>query len=129
MTIIEMYFKGVSTRKIEPILEELCGLEISKSQVSELTKSVEQEVQGWRTRLLTDEYIYLFVDALVLKVRENGVVVSRAVLVGIGVTAEGHREVIACENADSESEQSWSAFFKALKARELKGLQLVISDT
>jgi putative transposase len=128
MTIIEMYFKGVSTRKVEPILEELCGLEISKSQVSELTKSIEQEVQTWRARQLMDEYIYLFVDALVLKVRENGIVVTRAVLVGIGVTAQGHREVIACENADSESEQSWAEFFKALKARGLKGLQLVISD-
>jgi putative transposase len=128
MAIIEMYFKGVSTRKVEPILEELCGLEISKSQVSELTKEIEQEVQAWRTRPLMSVYAYLFVDALVLKVRENGVVVSRAVLVGIGVTAEGYREVIACDNADSESEQSWAEFFKALKARGLKGLQLVISD-
>lgn len=128
MAIVEMYFKGVSTRKVEPILEELCGLEISKSQVSELTKEIEQEVQAWRSRPLTSTYIYLFVDALVLKVRENGMVVSRAVLVGIGVTAEGYREVIACDHADSESEQSWAEFFKALKARGLKGLQLVISD-
>lgn len=128
MAIIEMYFKGVSTRKVEPILEELCGLEISKSQVSELTKEIEQEVQVWRNRPLTSEYTYLFVDALVLKVRENGVVVSRAVLVGIGVTAEGYREVVACDHADSESEQSWAEFFKGIKTRGLKGLQLVISD-
>jgi len=128
MTIIEMYFKGVSTRKIEPILEELCGLEISKSQVSELTKEVEQEMQAWRNRPLKSKYSYLFVDAVILKVRENGAVVSRAVLIGIGVTAEGHREVIACENADSESEQSWAEFFKRLKERGLQGVQLVISD-
>ncbi len=81
MAIIEMYFKGVSTRKIEPILEELCGLEISKSQVSELTKEMEQEMQAWRKRELKGKYVYLFVDAILLKVRENGVVVSRAVLI------------------------------------------------
>ncbi len=128
MAMIEMYFKGVSTRKIEPILEELCGLEISKSQVSELTKEIEQEMHTWRNRPLKNKYVYLFVDALFLKVRENGAVVSRAVLVGIGVTAEGYREVIACECFDSESEQSWAGFFRRLKERGLEGIQLVISD-
>lgn len=129
MVIIEMYFKGVSTRKVEPILEELCGLEISKSQVSELTKKVEQEIQAWKNRRLVSVYSYLFVDAMFLKVRENGTIVSRAVLVGIGVTVEGYREVIACENADTESEQGWAEFFKKLKERGLQGVRLVFPPT
>lgn len=126
--IVEMYLKGVSTRKIEPILEELCGLEISKSQVSELTKELDQEIKEWTQRKLESKYKYLFVDALVLKIRESGVVVSRAALVGIGVKADGYREVIACEIADSESEWSWGEFFKCLKDRGLKGVELVVSD-
>ena len=127
-TIVEMYFKGVSTRKIEPIMEALCGLEISRSQVSELTKEMEQEMQMWRNRPLTNKYSYLFVDAIFLKVRENGAVVSRAALIGIGITEEGYREVISCDSADSESEQSWGEFFKRLKERGLDGIKLVISD-
>ena len=128
MAIIEMYLKGVSTRKVEPILKELCGLEISKSQVSELTKEVEQEIQAWRNRPLSNRYTYLFIDAMVLKVRENGVVVNRAALVGIGVDEKGYREIISCDSADSESEQSWAEFFRRLKERGLQGIQLVISD-
>jgi transposase-like protein len=128
LAIIEMYLKGVSTRKIEPILEELCGLEISKSQVSDLSKGLDEEVQEWKKRPLEKAYRYLFVDALVHKVRENGKVVSKACLVGIGVREDGYREVVACGVADSESEQTWGAFFKELKERGLKGLELVISD-
>ena len=128
LAIIEMYLKGVSTRKIEPILEELCGLEISKSQVSELSKGIEAEIQEWKNRPLEEAYRYLFVDALVHKVRENGKVVSKACLVGIGVREDGYREVIACGVADSESEQTWGTFFKELKERGLRGLELVISD-
>jgi transposase-like protein len=128
LAIIEMYFKGVATRKIDAVIEELCGTAISKSQVSELTKTVEGEMQAWRSRPLTSKYDYLFEDAIMCKVREGGSVVSRAVLVGIGVTEEGYREVIATENADSESEHSWGEFFKGLKERGLSGVQLVISD-
>jgi putative transposase len=128
MTIAEMYLKGVSTRKVESILEELCGLEISKSQVSELAKEVEQEIKEWAQRRLDSDYEYLFVDALVLKVRENGAVVTRAALVGIGVKTDGYREVIACEIADSENEGSWAEFFENLKRRGLQGIRLVISD-
>lgn len=128
LAIVEMYLKGVSTRKIEPIVEELCGLEISKSQVSELSKEIDAEVQEWKGRRLQERYIYLFVDALVVKVRENGKVVSRAALIGIGVKEDGYREVIGCEIADSEREQTWGDFFKRLKDRGLNGVQLVISD-
>jgi transposase-like protein len=128
LAIVEMYLKGISTRKIEPVLEELCGLEISKSQVSELSKEIDQEVLEWRERKLSEKYHYLFVDALVLKIREGGKVISRAALIGIGVREDGYREVIGCEIADSEKEQTWAEFFKRLKERGLIGVELVISD-
>lgn len=128
LAIVEMYLKGVSTRKIESILEELCGLEISKSQVSELTKEMEGEVKEWKSRRLQERYMYLFIDALIHKVRENGKVITKACLIGIGVKEDGYREIIACEIADSENEQTWGAFFKRLKERGLREVQLVISD-
>jgi putative transposase len=78
LAIVEMYLKGISTRNIEPILEELCGLAISKSQVSELIKEMEGDIQKWKNRPLRERYMYLFIDALVHKVRENGkVILSR----------------------------------------------------
>ena len=123
--IAEMYLKGISTRKIEPVLEELCGFGLSKSTVSKLAEAVDDECNSWRERPLTDEYVYLWVDALVHKVREDGKVRPRATLIVVGVKTDGYREVIACSIEDSESEQGWSNLFKRLKARGLKGVKLV----
>lgn len=127
--IAEMYLKGISTRKIGPVLEELCGFDISKSSVSNLAQEVDEECTKWRERPLTKEYVYLWVDALIHKVREEGKVVSRASLVVIGVSTDGHREIIDCSVENSESEQGWAELFKKLKNRGLKGVQLVISDS
>lgn len=126
--IAEMYFQGVSTRKVTAVFEELCGVSISKSQVSVLSKELDEKLNAWRRRSLNQPYRYVIVDARVQKVRENGRVVSTASLIAVGVTEEGYREVIGCQIADSESEETWAEFFKDLRTRGLQGVKLVVSD-
>ena len=91
--IIEMYLWGVSTRNIEEIMEPLCGFSVSKSQVSELAGRLDHDLNIWRTRLLTDEYMYLMFDARYEKVRENGRVISKGFVVAVGITVGGERDL------------------------------------
>jgi transposase-like protein len=126
--LVEMYVRGVSTRKVTKIIEELCGLEISKSQVSVLVKELDAEIGNWRGRPVTKRYPYLVVDALYEKVRHNGAVVSRGVLTVTGIDADGYREVLGVWCADTESEASWSQVFRELKERGLAGVGYVVSD-
>ena len=126
--LLQMYVEGVSTRKVTAITEALCGLEVSKSQVSALTAKLDSEVDEWRTRPLTEAYPYLIFDARYEKVRRGGSVVSQGVLVAIGISAAGYREVLGCWVAESESEASWGAVFSELKERGLRGVSYVVSD-
>ena len=126
--LLQMYIEGVSTRKVTAITEALCGLEVSKSQVSALTQKLDAEVAEWRMRALSDEYPYLIFDARYEKVRRGGSVVSQGVLVAIGISAAGYREVLGCWVAESESEASWGAVFSELKQRGLRGVRYVVSD-
>jgi putative transposase len=123
-----MYVEGVSTRKVSAITEALCGLEISKSQVSALTAKLDAEVEEWRTRPLTEMYPYLIFDARYEKVRRGGSVISQGVLVGIGISVKGYREVLGCWVAESESGASWGAVLSELKQRGLRGVSYVVSD-
>lgn len=129
LTLMEMVINGVSTRKVSQITEELCGSEFSKSTVSDLCKKLDPVVNAWNNRDLRDmHYPFVLVDALVLKVREDGRVRSRGVMVAVGVNTEGYREVLGLRLGDSESEASWSEFFSWLKDRNLRGIELVVSD-
>ena len=128
LAIVEMYVQGVSTRKVKKITEELCGLEISKSQVSALAKGLDAEIARWRGRPVTKRYPYLVVDALYEKVRHGGAVVSRGVLTVTGIDEDGYREVLGVWCADTESEASWSQVFRELKERGLAGVDYVVSD-
>jgi transposase-like protein len=128
LAMVQMYLEGVSTRKVSAITEALCGLEVSKSQVSALTAKLDAEVAEWRMRPLTGEYPYLIFDARYEKVRRGGAVVSQGVLVAIGISAAGCREVLGCWVAESESEASWGAVFLELKQRGLRGMRYVVSD-
>ena len=94
LAIIEMYVQGVSTRKVKKITEELCGLEISKSQVSTLAKGLDKEVQQWRMSPLTKRYPYLVVDARVERIRRDGAIIPQSVLIVVGIDNEGYREVL-----------------------------------
>lgn len=128
LSIMEMYVQGVSTRKVKKITEELCGLEISKSQVSTLVKGLDKEVQQWRMRPLTKRYPYLVVDARYERIRRDGSIIPQGVLIVVGIDTDGYREVLGVWCADSESEESWSAVFRELKERGLHGVRYVISD-
>jgi putative transposase len=120
---------GVSTRKISRIIEELCGTEFSKSTVSDLCKKLDPIVKAWNNRDLGEmDYPFVLVDALVLKVREDGRVRSRSAMISIGINTEGYREVIGLMLGDSESEASWGEFFSWLKKRNLRGVDLFVSD-
>ena len=128
LAIMEMYLTGVSTRKVSGIMEELCGISVSKSQVSDLSKELDIRVFEWRNRILTAHYLYLIFDARYEKVRENGSVVSKAVVVAIGITTKGIREVIGCWVINSESYEEWDSCISSLKERGLQGVQYVVTD-
>jgi putative transposase len=129
VSMMEMVVNGVSTRKVTKIVEELCGKSISKSFVSELTKSLDPIVNDWRNRPLnTMYYPYIYVDAMYIKVRENDKVVSKGVHVACGVNENGHREIIGLQISHGESTESWSIFFEYLKSRGIQSPKMVISD-
>src|SRR5215207_3895754 len=129
LALMEMYVEGVSTRKVKEVTEALCGTSFSKSLISSLAGSLDAELQAWRNRRLEAEaYPYLFVDARYEKVRVGSRVVSQGVLIVSGVRDEGMREILAVEVADTESEATYQERFRSLKARGLKGVQLVTSD-
>ncbi len=129
LAMMEMVVGGVSTRKVSQVTEELCGTEFSKSTVSELCKRLDPIVTAWNHRPLSDSrFPFILVDALYLKVREDGRVRSRGLMLGIGINTDGHREVLGLMLGDTESEESWSEFFCWLKTRGLRGVDLVVSD-
>jgi putative transposase len=129
LALMEMYVEGVSTRKVREITEELCGTSFSKSLVSSLAGSLDQELQAWRERQLeAASYPYLFVDARYEKVRADERVVNQGVLIVSGVRDDGYREILAVEVADTESEATYQELFRSLKRRGLSGVELVVSD-
>jgi transposase-like protein len=126
--LAEMYVQGVSTRKVKAITEELCGHAFGADSISQINKKLDGELQRWAQRQLEEDYPYLIVDARYEKVREDGVIRSRAVLVALGINWEGRRRVLAVELAQRESATSWKDFLLALKGRGLTGVLLAISD-
>ena len=128
--LVEMVVQGVSTRKVSAVVEELCGESVSKSQVSALCQQLDPHVSAWRTRDLSQSaYPFVIVDALVVRVRHDGRVRPRSLLITCGVNAAGYREILGFALGDKESEASWSAFFISLKQRGLAGVDLVVSDS
>ena len=129
LAMLEMVINGVSTRKVKLITEELCGVEISKSTVSELCKRLDPIVIAWNSRPLGDtRFPFLIVDALYLKVREDGRVRSRGLMIASGINESGHREILGLMLGDTESEESWTEFFVSLKNRGLRSMEILVSD-
>lgn len=127
LALAEMYVQGVSTSKVTRITEELCGCEISSSDVSRATKLLDEELTKWRSRPL-GAFRYLILDARYEKVRVAGCVRQCGVLLAIGVDAEGRRSILGVSVSLSEAEVHWREFFKSLLARGLHGLELIVSD-
>ncbi len=127
--IAESYLAGVSTRRVEGLVQTLGIANISKSQVSELARSLDATVAAFRSRPLDGgPYTYLWLDALTQKCREGGRIVNVATVVATGVNADGHREILGVDVITSEDGAGWTAFLRGLVARGLAGVQLVISD-
>jgi transposase-like protein len=128
LSMTEMYVKGVSTRKVKDIVEVLCGTSVSKSMVSKLSKGLDENITKWRNRALEKEYPYLVVDARYEDIRQDGTVSSNAVLIVIGISESGHREILSIDIGDSESYDVWNNVFKSLKKRGLQDVKYVVSD-
>ncbi len=126
--VAEAYVQGVSTRKMEALVQSLGIAGISKSEVSRLCASLDAQVAAFRGRRLDAEYPYIWVDARYEHVREGGRVVSMAVVVAYGVRADGVREVLGLDIVLGEDAENWRAFLQGLVARGVRGVRLVISD-
>jgi transposase-like protein len=124
----EAYLQGVSTRRVDDLVQALGMQGISKSQVSRMCAELDKEVDRFRTRKLEGPYPYVWLDGTFVKVRENGRVVSQAIVIAIAVTISGEREVLGMDVGPSESGAFWLAFLRDLTARGLNGVKLVISD-
>ena len=124
----EAYVQGVSTRRVDDLVQALGMNGISKSQVSRICKELDTEVELFRNRRLEGRYPYVWLDATFLKVRHQGRVVSMAVVIAIGVRDSGEREVLGVDVGPSEDGAFWLQFLRGLVARGLTGVQLVVSD-
>lgn len=125
----EMYFMGVSTRKVSAVLEKMGGFELSAGTVSRVTLELDEQLKIFRERRLDDRaWPYVLVDATYVRVRRNGRVQSMAVLVAVGIDQDGRREMLSWRPGDSESEETWGQVFRDLKARGLNGVEMLISD-
>lgn len=127
LAIAEMYVQGVSTRRVAQITKELCGLNVSSSQVSRLSQLLDEELEQWRQRRL-DRVPYLVLDARYEKVRHGGAVTDCAVLIAVGVRPDGKRSVLGVSVSLSEAEVHWRSFLEALQERGLHGVKYVVSD-
>jgi transposase-like protein len=126
--LVEMYLAGVSVRRVEDITEALWGTRVSPSTVSELNQKIYKQIEEWRQRPLVGEYPYVFVDGLWLKRSWGGEVKNVSVLVAIGVSQTGFREILAVSEGAKEDKASWTQFLRELKDRGLRGVKLFVSD-
>jgi len=127
LALAEAYVQGVSTRKMAKLTQELCGIEVSSSEVSRAAQALDETLSAWRERPL-DAMPYVYLDARYEKVRHGGQVVDSAVLLAIGVDRKGRRSVLGASVALSEQEVHWREFLMSLKNRGLHGIELFISD-
>ncbi|MEX2328497.1 MAG: IS256 family transposase [Nitriliruptoraceae bacterium] len=128
--IMTAYITGTSTRKVDDLVKALgCDTGISKSSVSRICKGIDADVTVLRTRRLDHQpFVYVWLDATYVHVRDGGQVVSKAVVIATGLRADGHREVLGVDIGDSENETFWTEFLRDLRDRGLDGVRLVISD-
>ncbi|MFA5932441.1 MAG: IS256 family transposase [Candidatus Paceibacterota bacterium] len=125
--IAEMYVIGVSTRRVQNIIEKMCGFDVSSSDVSRASKSLDEELDKWRNRTL-GSYRYLFLDARYEKVRYDNSVIDCAIFIAIGIDENGKKDVLGISAKLSEQEPHWREFLQSLQTRGLRGVELIISD-
>ncbi len=126
--LLEMYYAGVSMRRVEDITEALWGTRVSSSTVSELNQKIAGQIEAWRNQPIAGEHAYVFLDGLWLKRSWGGEVKNVSVLVAIGVNQDGYREILGVAEGTKEDKASWQGFLRHLKGRGLKGVKLFIGD-
>jgi putative transposase len=126
--IQEAYVQGVSTRSVDDLVQAMGMTGISKSQVSRLVGEIDEKVQAFLTRPIEGEWPYVWLDATYVKVRQNGRIVSAAVIIAVGVNSDGRREILGMKIGASEAETFWTDFLRTLARRGLSGVKLVVSD-
>ena len=126
--IQEAWIGGVSTRRVDELVQAMGLTGISKSTVSKLCRDIDERVGEFLNRPLTGEWPYLWLDATYLKVRQGGRIVSIAAIIAVAVNTDGRREIIGLGTGPSEAETFWTEFLRGIKARGLDGVKLVISD-
>lgn len=126
--LIEMYLAGVSVRRVEDITEALWGTTVSASTVGALNRKVDGQIEAWRNRPIEGEHPYVYLDGIGRKRSWGGAVKNGAVLVAIGVSADGHREIPGVCEGGKEDAEGWRSFLRHLKVRGLRGVRLVVSD-
>ncbi len=126
--LIEMYLAGVSVRRVEDITEALWGTRVSASTVSSLNKKIYSHIEEWRNRTLENEYPYVYLDGICLKMNWGGEVKNVSILVCIGVDKDGYRDILGVSEGGREDHDSWLKFLRDLKERGLKGVKLMVSD-
>ena len=127
LAVAEMYVQGVSTRRVTEVMQQLCGLEVSSTQVSRAAQLLDKELTAWRQRPI-GEIPYLVLDARYEKVRHGGSVVSCALLIAVGVAPDGHRVLLGVSVSLSEAEVHWREFLGSLQDRGLHGVKMIVSD-
>ena len=127
LAMAEMYVQGVSTRKVTAVVQELCGLEVTSTQVSRAAAQLDEQLGAWRNRSI-GQITYLVLDARYEKVRHDGAIVSCALLAAIGVGPDGKRSILGCSVQLSEAETHWRKFLQSLLDRGMHGVKLVVSD-
>jgi transposase-like protein len=127
LAMAEMYVQGVSTRKVTAIVEELCGLEVTSTQVSRAAAELDEQLDAWRNRPI-GEVTYLVLDARYEKIRHDGAIRSCALLTAIGIGTDGKRSVVGCSVQLSEAEPHWRKFLESLQKRGMHGVKLIVSD-
>ena len=126
--IQEAYVQGVSTRSVDDLVRAMGGSGVSKSQVSRLCEEIDARVKAFLDRPLEGDWPYVWLDATYVKVRRNHRIVSVAVIIAVGVNADGRREVLGMDIGPSEAETFWTEFLRKLRRRGLRGVKLVVSD-
>jgi putative transposase len=126
--IQEAYIHGVSTRSVDDLVKAMGGTGVTRSQVSRLCEEIDDKVKAFLDRPLEGDWPYVWLDATYVKVRRNHRIVSVAVIIAVGVNADGRREVLGMDIGASEAETFWTDFLRKLRRRGLRGVKLVISD-
>lgn len=129
LALVQMVVQGVSTRRVKKITTQLCGREFSKSTVSRLSEGLDGQVEAWAERSLAGQsYPFLVLDAMQVKVRRQGAVRSTTVMLAVGISDAGYRELLGLEVAFGETAEAWRRFIQGLRARGLSGVEVATSD-